>query len=71
MSRLGRRADAGRYFVAMRDAAHHRRRADAEAKLPYIVVLTNPTTGGVTASTALAMCGDLEPGALIALPVRA
>jgi acetyl-CoA carboxylase carboxyl transferase beta subunit len=37
-----------------------------EAKLPYIVVLTNPTTGGVTASYA--MLGDLniaEPGALI------
>lgn len=37
-----------------------------EAKLPYIVVLTNPTTGGVTAS--FAMLGDItlaEPGALI------
>ena len=37
-----------------------------EAKLPYIVVLTNPTTGGVTASYA--MFGDVhiaEPGALI------
>src|SRR5215470_16718432 len=37
-----------------------------EAKQPYIVVLTNPTTGGVTASYA--MLGDLhiaEPGALI------
>ena len=37
-----------------------------EAKLPYIVVLTNPTTGGVTASYA--MLGDVqiaEPGALI------
>jgi len=36
------------------------------AKLPYIVVLTNPTTGGVTASYA--MLGDLhiaEPGAVI------
>jgi acetyl-CoA carboxylase carboxyl transferase subunit beta len=36
------------------------------AKLPYIVVLTNPTTGGVTASYA--MLGDVhlaEPGALI------
>ena len=34
--------------------------------LPYISVLTNPTTGGVTAS--FAMLGDLniaEPGALI------
>ena len=37
-----------------------------EAKLPYIVVLTNPTTGGVTASYA--MLGDIhiaEPGAVI------
>ncbi len=37
-----------------------------EAALPYIVVLTHPTTGGVTASYA--MLGDIhiaEPGALI------
>src|SRR5258708_1161398 len=37
-----------------------------EEKLPYISVLTDPTTGGVTAS--FAMLGDLnigEPGALI------
>ena len=37
-----------------------------EAGMPYIVVLTNPTTGGVTASYA--MLGDVhiaEPGALI------
>src|SRR6266545_3304080 len=37
-----------------------------EARRPYIVVLTNPTTGGVTASYA--MLGDVhiaEPGALI------
>ena len=37
-----------------------------KAKLPYIVVLTDPTTGGVTASYA--MLGDIhlaEPGALI------
>jgi acetyl-CoA carboxylase carboxyl transferase subunit beta len=36
------------------------------ANLPYIVVLTDPTTGGVTASYA--MLGDVhlaEPGALI------
>ncbi len=36
------------------------------AKLPFIVVLTNPTTGGVTASYA--MLGDIhiaEPGAVI------
>lgn len=38
-----------------------------EANLPYIVLLTNPTTGGVSAS--FAMLGDIhiaEPGALIA-----
>ena len=38
----------------------------AEAKLPYISLLTDPTTGGVTAS--FAMLGDFnisEPGALI------
>ena len=37
-----------------------------EANLPFIVVLTNPTTGGVTASYA--MLGDIqiaEPNALI------
>ena len=37
-----------------------------EAKIPYISVLTDPTTGGVTAS--FAMLGDIniaEPGALI------
>lgn len=38
----------------------------SRAKLPYISLMTNPTTGGVTAS--FAMLGDLniaEPGALI------
>lgn len=38
----------------------------AKARLPYVSLLTNPTTGGVTASYA--MLGDLnisEPGALI------
>ncbi len=37
-----------------------------EAKIPYIVVLTSPTTGGVSAS--FAMLGDVimsEPGALV------
>jgi acetyl-CoA carboxylase carboxyl transferase subunit beta len=37
-----------------------------EARLPFISILTDPTTGGVTASYA--MLGDLnvaEPGALI------
>jgi acetyl-CoA carboxylase carboxyl transferase subunit beta len=39
----------------------------AEAKLPYISLCTDPTTGGTTAS--FAMLGDInigEPGALIA-----
>ena len=39
----------------------------AEAKLPYLVVLTDPTSGGVSASYA--MLGDVhiaEPGAMIA-----
>jgi acetyl-CoA carboxylase carboxyl transferase subunit beta len=38
----------------------------AKAKLPYVSLLTDPTTGGVTAS--FAMLGDFniaEPGALI------
>jgi acetyl-CoA carboxylase carboxyl transferase subunit beta len=38
----------------------------AEAGLPYISIMTHPTTGGVTAS--FAMLGDVhlaEPGALI------
>ena len=38
----------------------------AEARIPYISVLTDPTTGGITAS--FAMLGDVniaEPGALI------
>ena len=38
----------------------------SEAKIPYISLLTDPTTGGVTAS--FAMLGDFniaEPGALI------
>lgn len=38
----------------------------AQAKIPYISILTDPTTGGITAS--FAMLGDLniaEPGALI------
>lgn len=42
-----------------------------EAGLPYIVVLTNPTTGGVSASYA--MLGDIhiaEPGALIGFAGR-
>ncbi len=41
------------------------------AKVPYIVVLTDPTTGGVTAS--FAMLGDItlaEPGALVGFAGR-
>ena len=41
------------------------------ARLPYVVVLTDPTTGGVTASYA--MLGDVhlaEPGALIGFAGR-
>ncbi|MFQ5671505.1 MAG: acetyl-CoA carboxylase, carboxyltransferase subunit beta [Nitrospinales bacterium] len=43
----------------------------AERKIPYISVLTDPTTGGVSAS--LAMLGDIilaEPGALIGFAGR-
>lgn len=43
----------------------------AEARIPYVAVLTHPTTGGVTAS--FAMLGDLnlaEPGALIGFAGR-
>jgi len=43
----------------------------AEAKLPYIVIMTHPTTAGVTAS--FASLGDLilaEPGALIGFAGR-
>ena len=42
-----------------------------EKKLPYIVLLSNPTTGGVTAS--FAMLGDIhlaEPGAVIGFAGR-
>ena len=42
-----------------------------EAKLPYIVLLTDPTTGGVSAS--FAMLGDIhiaEPGAQIGFAGR-
>ena len=42
-----------------------------KAKLPYIVLLANPTTGGITAS--FAMLGDIhiaEPGAIIGFAGR-
>ena len=64
---LGRRAHAGRHLSLMQMP-----RVTIgvgilrEAKMPYIVVLTDPTTGGVRASYA--MLGDVhlaEPGALI------
>src|SRR5216684_1052805 len=55
-------SDTRPYKERIREA---RKKLD-EAKLPYVSVLTDPTTGGVTASYA--MLGDLniaEPGALI------
>ena len=64
---VGRRAHAGGHSVADAASAHDGRGRDAaRRRKPYIVVLTNPTTGGVTASYA--MLGDVhiaEPGALI------
>ena len=65
---LGRRAHAGGHPLADADAAHASSPSTMvkEAGLPYIVVLTDPTTGGVTAS--FAMLGDItiaEPGAVI------
>ena len=65
---LGRRAHDGRRAVADADGEDlaARSRGSIAARLPYISVLTDPTTGGVTAS--FAMLGDLniaEPKALI------
>ena len=64
---LGRRAHEGRGPFPDADGEDLRRaRAVDRARLPYISVLTDPTTGGVTAS--FAMLGDLniaEPKALI------
>ena len=66
-SRLGRRTDAGGRALADADGEDRRRRWPGSTRgLPYISVLTDPTTGGVTAS--FAMLGDLniaEPKALI------
>jgi len=69
----GRGADARRRAKPYANAAHNNRcprnarvQEMREAGLPYIVVLCDPTTGGVTASYA--MLGDIqlaEPGALI------
>ena len=53
-------------FSLMQMAKHQLTSLLAQAKLPYISLLTDPTTGGVTAS--FAMLGDVniaEPGALI------
>ena len=65
--RLRRRAHAGGHPLADADGEDLRRPgAPARREVPYLSVLTDPTTGGVTAS--FAMLGDLilaEPGALI------
>ena len=63
----GRRTYAGRYSVALMQMPRTTVAVQMlkEAGLPYIVVLTHPTTGGVTASYA--MLGDVhiaEPNAL-------
>ena len=64
---LRRRAHDGRRAVADADGQDQRALARLDrARLPYISLLTDPTTGGVTAS--FAMLGDLniaEPKALI------
>ena len=65
---VGRRAHAGGPGVAHADGEGVLRafKRHAEAGLPYFSVLTDPTTGGVTAS--FAMQGDIvlaEPGALV------
>ncbi len=69
LHRIGRRAHAGRAVQPDADAARNGGdRGTERGGLPYIVVLTDPTTGGVTASYA--MLGDVqisEPRALIGL----
>ena len=65
---VGRRAHAGRRALADADGEGRRRCSSqlAERRIPYISILTNPTTGGVSASYA--MLGDAilaEPGAVI------
>ena len=60
-----RNSEANLSHLHLAQHAAHLARHDDE-KLPYVSVLTDPTTGGVTAS--FAMLGDLnigEPGALI------
>ena len=68
LHRFGRSADAGSDPVSLMQMPRTTVAIAQlkEAGLPYIVVLTDPTTGGVTASYA--MLGDVqlaEPGALI------
>ena len=62
-----RRAHAGGTVLAAANGEDElRARAARESKLPYVSVMTDPTTGGVSAS--LALLGDIniaEPGALI------
>ena len=64
---VGRRPHAGGHPLAHADGEDLRRpRRLRDEGMPYISILTDPTTGGVTAS--FAMLGDLniaEPGALI------
>src|SRR5262249_37786754 len=64
----GARLQAGIFSLMQRPRPAHAVEVQMwrEARRPYIVVLTNPTTGGVPASYA--MLGDVhiaEPGALI------
>ncbi len=70
---LGRRADAGGRALADADGESRRAlsRGSASARIPYISVLCDPTTGGVAAS--FARLGDLnlaEPGAVIGFAGR-
>ena len=70
--RLGRGADAGGAISLMQMARTTIALEEVkEAGLPYIVMLTDPTTGGVIASYA--MLGDIhlaEPGAMIGFAGR-
>ena len=73
LHRRRRRAHAGRHAVADADGPHDAGACNEvkAAGLPYVVVLTDPTTGGVMASYA--MLGDVhlaEPNALIGFAGR-
>ncbi len=62
----GARMQEGSYSLMQMAKTSAKLHLLAEAKIPYISLFTNPTTGGVTAS--FAMLGDFiiaEPGALI------